>query len=135
MAEINEIQVGQDVFNIGGSGGGVNYSTTEQDTGLKWTDGKPVYQIVRSCLGTNLTANQYTKIVDLSSFHIERCMIKGTVHNLENGQVLPIPYFDGTVIIVPQIYPDGYLAVYTTGYIYTANYIYEFVLEYTKTTD
>ena len=26
------------------SGGGVDYSTTEQDTGLKWTDGKTVYQ-------------------------------------------------------------------------------------------
>lgn len=24
--------------------GGVNYSTTEQDTGLKWIDGKPIYQ-------------------------------------------------------------------------------------------
>ena len=29
----------------GGGGGGVNYSTTEQDTGLKWIDGKTVYQI------------------------------------------------------------------------------------------
>lgn len=28
----------------GGSGGGVDYSTTEQDTGLKWTDGRPIYQ-------------------------------------------------------------------------------------------
>lgn len=26
------------------SGGGVDYSTTEQDTGLKWTDGKDIYQ-------------------------------------------------------------------------------------------
>ena len=28
----------------GGSGGGVNYSTTEQDTGLKWIDGRTIYQ-------------------------------------------------------------------------------------------
>lgn len=28
----------------GVGGGGVNYSTTEQDTGLKWIDGKPIYQ-------------------------------------------------------------------------------------------
>ena len=30
----------------GGSsgGGGVDYSTTEQDTGVKWIDGKPIYQ-------------------------------------------------------------------------------------------
>jgi hypothetical protein len=28
----------------GGGGGGVNYSTTEQNTGLKWIDGKDIYQ-------------------------------------------------------------------------------------------
>ena len=28
----------------GGSGGGINYSLSEQDTGLKWIDGKTVYQ-------------------------------------------------------------------------------------------
>lgn len=28
----------------GSSGGGVNYSTTEQDTGLKWIDGRTIYQ-------------------------------------------------------------------------------------------
>lgn len=28
----------------GGGGGGINYSTTEQDTGLKWIDGKTIYQ-------------------------------------------------------------------------------------------
>lgn len=28
----------------GGGGGGIDYSTTEQDTGLKWIDGKTIYQ-------------------------------------------------------------------------------------------
>ena len=28
----------------GGGGGGIDYSTTEQDTGLKWIDGKSIYQ-------------------------------------------------------------------------------------------
>jgi hypothetical protein len=28
----------------GVGGGGVDYSTTEQDTGLKWIDGRPIYQ-------------------------------------------------------------------------------------------
>lgn len=28
----------------GGGGGGIDYSTTEQDTGLKWIDGRTVYQ-------------------------------------------------------------------------------------------
>lgn len=31
--------------NVGSSGGGgIDYSTTEQDTGLKWTDGRTIYQ-------------------------------------------------------------------------------------------
>lgn len=29
----------------GGGGGGINYSLTEQNTGLKWVDGKDIYQI------------------------------------------------------------------------------------------
>lgn len=28
----------------GGGGGGIDYSTIEQDTGLKWIDGRPIYQ-------------------------------------------------------------------------------------------
>lgn len=28
----------------GGSGSGIDYSTAEQDTGLKWVDGKSIYQ-------------------------------------------------------------------------------------------
>lgn len=28
----------------GGGGGGLDYSTTEQDTGLKWIDGRKIYQ-------------------------------------------------------------------------------------------
>ena len=28
----------------GGGGGGVDYSTAEQNTGLKWIDGRPIYQ-------------------------------------------------------------------------------------------
>ena len=27
-----------------GGGGGINYTTAEQDTGLKWIDGKTIYQ-------------------------------------------------------------------------------------------
>ena len=30
----------------GGGGGGVDYSTTETDTGIKWIDGSEIYQIV-----------------------------------------------------------------------------------------
>lgn len=37
----------------GASGGGINYSTTEQDTGLTWIDGKKIYQKTYSLTLTN----------------------------------------------------------------------------------
>ena len=43
---LNKVSISGLVYNIpsGGGGGGVNYSTTEQDTGLTWIDGRPIYQ-------------------------------------------------------------------------------------------
>ena len=41
----NARAIAQQMKNSGGSGaGGINYSTTEQDTGLKWTDERSIYQ-------------------------------------------------------------------------------------------
>ena len=40
-----------------GGAGGIDYSTTEQDTGLKWIDGKTVYQKTVS-IGTLPNTNQ-----------------------------------------------------------------------------
>lgn len=48
----------------GGGGGGVDYSTTEQDTGLKWIDGKTIYQ--RTFL--NMSNQQW---VDISGLNID----------------------------------------------------------------
>lgn len=50
--------------------GGVNYSTTEQDTGIKWLDGKPIYQ--RTYSGT--TTSTRTEIADFTDNLID---IKG----------------------------------------------------------
>ena len=44
----------------GGGAGGIDFSTTEQDTGLKWVNGEPIYQITFS--GT--TPNAATGAVD-----------------------------------------------------------------------
>lgn len=45
-------------------GGGINYSTTEQDTGVKWTNGKSIY--VRTFVGTT-TATGNQVIVEIAS--------------------------------------------------------------------
>lgn len=42
----------------GGGAGGVDYSTEEQDTGLKWIDGSPIYQktvVYTSAIAVNAT--------------------------------------------------------------------------------
>jgi hypothetical protein len=38
---------------VGAEGGSINYSTTEQDTGLIWIDGKKIYQKTYSLTLTN----------------------------------------------------------------------------------
>lgn len=51
----------------GGSGaGGIDYSETEQDTGLKWIDGNEIYQLTISKTATNRSAE-----VDLTSYGIK----------------------------------------------------------------
>lgn len=53
----------------GGGAGGIDYSETEQDTGLKWIDGKTVYQktavltnVAYSTVNTNYTVMQIPNI-------------------------------------------------------------------------
>ena len=52
----------------GSSGGGVDYSTTEQNTGLKWVDGKPIYQktieLTTNDTWVSLTSLNIDNIVD-----------------------------------------------------------------------
>lgn len=42
-SEVTKLEVGGTIYSIGGSSG-VDFSLTEQDTGLKWIDGSPIYQ-------------------------------------------------------------------------------------------
>ena len=46
-----------------GGGGGADYSTTEVDTGIKWTDGKPIY--MRTFTNVGIPQNSYNVSLDL----------------------------------------------------------------------
>lgn len=50
----------------GGGAGGVDYSTTETDTGLKWIDGEAVYQIVLTSGTTSGTGFVEFDVTDLT---------------------------------------------------------------------
>lgn len=55
--------IAQELANAGG-GGGVDYSTTEQDTGIKWIDGKNIYQKTYEVTGTYTLGNDaWTTII------------------------------------------------------------------------
>ena len=45
-----------------GGGGGIDYSTEEQDTGLKWIDGKKIYVISKHFINTNGVMTDYSNI-------------------------------------------------------------------------
>lgn len=46
IVDVSQKYIGmlEEAYESGGSGGGVDYSTDEQDTGLKWIDGSSIYQ-------------------------------------------------------------------------------------------
>lgn len=68
-------------------GGGVDYSTTEQNTGLKWIDGKPIYQ---KTFDLTFTTNQLD--VDLTALSVDSVVkIDGGVYDL-SGSFVPFGY-------------------------------------------
>lgn len=65
----------------GGSsgGGGIDYSTTEQNTGLKWVDGKPIYQKTFDIPATDT-------YIDLTSLSIDNFVrVDGLIKTTSNA--------------------------------------------------
>lgn len=57
----NARAIAQQMKTSGGSGGGISYSTEEQDTGLKWTDERSIYQNTYAFdNAVSLTADSWT---------------------------------------------------------------------------
>ena len=92
----------------GSSGGGINYSLTEQNTGLKWIDGSDIYQktVTFSQIGGN-GGNWISTDADISSLNVDLkigarlmstddIMYEG-IFTVDNGN-LRIMHFRGTSI-------------------------------------
>lgn len=77
----------------GGGVGGIDFSTTEQDTGLKWIDGKTIYQkTIVIAAGPNATQATYAHGVtgiDLDSIKLVQ---NGSA--LSDTVTVPLPYVD-----------------------------------------
>lgn len=81
---------------ISASGGGVDYSTEEQNTGLKWLDGSTIYQktyIVSNASG--LATGQWLTVFDSTNMNL--ILIKDAVATRINGLSYPLPHlsYDG----------------------------------------
>lgn len=75
----------------GSGGGGIDYSETEQDTGLKWIDGKTIYQKTISYTASTSTGEQEIEAVTGMATLLEVIGV-----GVAGTQVIPIPYYGGT---------------------------------------
>lgn len=81
------------------SGGGIDYSTTEQDTGLKWIDNSAIYQIT----------------IDLGVFGNVTGQVVNIAHNISNLNVLVSAMCTGSKsgsrVPIPTTNANSYLAL------------------------
>lgn len=103
----------------------LNYSTAEQNTGLKWIDGKPIYQ---KTFNLTFTANQLD--IDLTALSVESVMkLEGGVYNL-SGSFVPFGYESAVSVYTSSasnIHINNiYSSERTSGHV---------TIWYTKTTD
>lgn len=115
-----------------GSGGLPDYSTTEQLTGQKWIDGKPIYSMVVD-IGT--LPNNGTKIITLGLAIDTLIRLNGGVKAANAGFLsLPFASFDsgGAYSTWLSIDANGDLVVTDNAAFGTAGYTGICVIEYTK---
>ena len=110
----------------------MDYSTSEQDTGCKWIDGKPIY---KKTINIGALPNNTGKSVNHGIENLERIIKhEGWALQTSDGAELPLPYADtaagGSVVIyAASTYIRISAASNRSGF---AGYI---TLWYTKTTD
>lgn len=74
--------------------GGVSYSTEEQDTGLKWIDGKSIYQITIDLENAvTVPQNTETSICSVSAYSIDT-LVKAIIKPNKNAIAGEMCYVD-----------------------------------------
>lgn len=108
----------------------ISYSTTEQKTGGKWIDGKPIYRRVVSC---GALPNNTAKSVAHNIANIEWIVkYNGMASNGNEWLQLPASYYSDAAIGLSA--NDTYITLrpYSNRTAYTTTLV---TIEYTKTTD
>lgn len=118
----------------GGSAGGIDYSTEEQDTGLKWIDGKTIYQKVYTF---NTMHSGYS--IPLG-FNVDTIIkMNGCVYTSTHEQWLNIPFYHNNayqirVYVIKDLSNGDYFYFEydsTSSDVYNNGFI---ILQYTKPT-
>lgn len=118
----------------GGSsgGGGISYSTTEQDTGLKWIDGKPIYQKTYHIMEST---EEEEKDYNISNDNVDtmiECNALVRAGTWGGNNVFTAPRIgDGTYFISASA-TNTTVTITAKSYKFTEAYV---TLKYTKTTD
>lgn len=112
-------------------GGGVDYSTTEQDTGLKWIDGKEIYQCT---IDVGFLTNNSTKSVAHGISNIDNIIkIEGIAIVSSGSNFVPLPSPSKSAAYSVGVKVDKTNVSVETGQNRTTWYAY-ITLKYTKTT-
>ena len=117
---------------LASGGGGISYSTEEQDTGLTWIDGKKIYQ--KTFSKTNIAGTESnTTLAELSDepdslISIEAVMIIDSSGFAMNGSYLD---YNGVKIYLDVALDGAELHAYTTSRTGVTKDIYV-TLRYTK---
>ena len=85
----------------------VDYSTTEQDTGFKWIDGKSIYRIVFNIPEDSEAVSPVRKLVDLTSLSIDKLISVDGFLNRSSTDVIPLNWFASTSFYSRTSYSYG----------------------------
>ena len=117
-------------------GSNIDYSTEEQNTGLKWINGKPIYQ---KTLAYKFTVLPNENVVDINVDDLEQVINYNAILTKVDGN-MPVPNFisdDGTKYVKYAIFKNNghwYISGYGNRDIIN-DYNGYVTIQYTKTTD
>lgn len=116
-----------------GGGSGISYSETEQDTGLKWTDGKTIYQKTFELASGTVTGGVINVANTTGIDNIINCECTCIQTNNSRHYTLPLIRTTASECIYKNVYVDNgtlYMQI-VSGTAYVLNTI-KFTVWYTK---
>ena len=117
-----------------GGAGGIDYSTSEVDTGIKWIDGKTIYRKVIQTAITDKTTN-----VDISDLHVDSLVnaysyVMNTSETVDAGTIIELPYNESESYSCQLNFaiPNNKIVIYSGSGIVSYYKSCTIIIEYTK---